>query len=244
MPHFPSKLRSGLLVGLMLAVSCGYGRKDTAKVVDPTLVGQGTAYERQGTLGGFTLGPYAIRKTKLERRPANLGPMGPSDVSRPGEEISLTAEVSIPTRGRTWVATCVGRRKPTLEDEYAAVLDEAREAVEITCELSSGQGATWKFEAQGLLSGNFGGTVTPERTTESASSLDVEILLYRRRFDTVKRHLNEPVAQVKSGRQAIAAMILSRPELAWVAPGAPAELEEVSMTVLAALDLIPLGFEG
>ena len=219
-------------------------RKDTAKVIDPMLTGQGTAYERAGTLGGYRLGPYAIRKKSMRRQSVSgVDPMGPTDLPRPGERILLTVELSAPTRGSMWTATCEGLRKPTLEDEYAAVLDETRDAVRITCEVADGKGTTWDFEAEGLLSGNFGGTVTARDRTLAEGKLDVEILLYRRRFDAVKRHLHEPVAQIKNGRDAVAAMILARPELAFVAPKASSELTEVSLTVLAALDLMPLGFE-
>ena len=233
------------LLVLPLMLSCGYMRKDTAKVIDPVLTGQGTAYERAGTLGGFTLGPYAIRKKKLRREPVSgVDPITPGGLPRPGERILLTAELSAPNRGMTWTATCEGLRKPTLEDEYAAVLDETRDAVQITCEVADGKGATWDFQAEGLLSGNFGGTVTPRDRSLAAGQLNVEILLYRRRFDAVKRHLHEPVAQVKVGRDAVAAMILARPELAFVDPKASPELTEVSLTVLSALNLMPLGLEG
>jgi hypothetical protein len=39
-------------------------------------------------------------------------------------------------------------------------------------------------------------------------------------------------------------MVLSRPQWAWLHAGAPPELQEVSLTVLVALDLLPLGLEG
>jgi hypothetical protein len=138
----------------------------------------------------------------------------------------------------------VGLHNPTREVDFAAVLDETRDAVRITCELEGSTGGQWSFLAEGVLSANMGGTLAPTDASHEGRGLAVEILLFRKRLDTVSRHLAEPVAQVKRGREAIAAMVLAAPEQAWIAQGVPPDLTEVALTTLCALNLMPLGFEG
>jgi hypothetical protein len=233
------------VVALAGLVGCAAAHKDAETLVDPDLVAQGQRFERAPTVGGFVLGPYAIRVTSLRREPlASKDPVVPGTPSHPGERIEFVGELSSPKRGRVWTTRCEAVRRPTGQADFGAVLDETKDAIQIDCTLSDDAGAAWSFSAQGLLSDNFGGRLQPRDRSVVGGALAVEVLLFKKRFDTVKRHLSHPVAQVKMGRAAIAAVILARPERAWIASDAPPELTEVSLALLTALDQMPLGFEG
>jgi hypothetical protein len=74
-------------------------------------------------------------------------------------------------------------------------------------------------------------------------SAKVEIILWMKRVKLISRHLAEPVAQVRRGDDVVAAMVLSRPEWAWVRTAEREELRGAAMATLAAIRLLPLGFD-
>lgn len=230
------------LLPLLLLTGC-LGHKDSAKVIDPLLLADGIQHERTRHPDGFALGEYTVSKKRLKRRPAGsaASPNTP-DSGAPGEFVELDAEIA---RGPTvWSVRCEGRRAPAASADYGAVLDETRDAVSIECDLWTAGGERWTFSTKGSLGTNLGGTLESSTTKLEGGALEVEILMWRRRFDRIRRHLPHPVAQVKAGRKAIAAMVLAWPEQAWVAKDADKDLRDPSMVTLAALRLLPMGFEG
>jgi hypothetical protein len=220
-----------LFVALLAGAGCAQ-HKDSARVLDPILQAEGDQLHRERQRHGFKLGPYAIAQQRLERRWV-----------APAEEIALQLQLQAPGQ-RQWTARCQAKRQRPVFSDYAAVLDESDDAVAIACDLEDGTGAQWTFAAEGTLDENFIGKLTPKSASIVGGALTVEVFMWRKRFNRLRRHLPQPVAQVKMGRAAIAAMVLARPEQAWVATDAAAEFREVSLATLAALDLLPLGLEG
>jgi hypothetical protein len=206
--------------------------KDSARVVDPVLHAEGDELHREGLGREFKLGPYAIEKQRLQRRSVT-----------PAEEIELELWLDAPGQ-RRWTMRCEAKRQRPALSDYAAVLDESDDAVAIACDLDDGGGSEWTFAAEGTLDKNFIGKLTPKRASIVGGALTVEVLMWRKRLNRVRRHLPQPVAQVKMGRAAIAAMVLARPEQAWVATDATPEFREVALATLAALNMLPLGLEG
>jgi hypothetical protein len=80
--------------------------------------------------------------------------------------------------------------------------------------------------------------------TGDTPALDIEVLLYIQRWGWLRRHLPDPVAQVRRDERAVAAMLLGRPEEAWVSAELPAELAEPSIAAMLALHHLPLGLDG
>ena len=68
--------------------------------------------------------------------------------------------------------------------------------------------------------------------------------MYIQRWGWLRRHLPDPVAQVREGERAVAAMLLGRPEEAWVSAELPVELAEPSIAAMLALRHLPLGLDG
>lgn len=232
-----------LLLPAFLFCGC-LGHKDAAKVLDPLLLAEGSKHERARHPDGFALGEYVVSKKRLKRRPSGSAGTSstPDQPTSPGEVLELDAEV---TRGSTvWSVRCEAKRTPTASADYGAVLDESRDAVSIECDLWTQSGERWTFTSQGSLGSNLGGKLDSTTTKVYGGALEVEVLMWRRRFNRIRRHLPQPVAQVKAGRKAVAAMVLARPEEAWIAKDAPEELRDPAMATLAALRLLPMGFEG
>ncbi len=232
---------------LLCAIALGgcFTHKAAAKVVDPALTAQGTALERSGgSRGGFELGDYTFERVHFERTPAPNASTGlsPDGQSRPSERIDLRMSMAISPR--TWTATCRALREPTGRQDYAAVTEEFHDVVQIDCTLEDGLGARWTFAMKGSLASNLGGTLKAEHAAFVGGGLEVEVLMWRDVWDRVRRKIPEPVAQVRVTRGTTAAMILARPERAWIDPATPTELLDVSMATLGALRMLPLDFDG
>lgn len=239
-------MRSGIYVCGAALLICGcLGHRDVEKLVDPALRAKSTKYERSRLRGGFALGPYQVMQRRLKRWPAgdrNKAPATPDTPARPGEFIELDAEVQ--TGAAMWSIRCEALREPTAGSDFAAVLDEYDHTVAIDCEFWDDAGSRWAFASKGSLAANLGGSLEPQVTSVPGGALDVEVLMWRRRFDRIKRHLPHAVAQVRAGQTTVAAMVLARPEHAWVSSDASPAHRDVAMVTLAALRLLPLGFEG
>jgi hypothetical protein len=223
-------------------LGCGLMRRPALKVLDPGLRAQ-PRLERSRLSGGYGLGPYAIQRHRLVEIPlARPIASRPEASQHPGHGYDLEMSLRVAETGRTWSAQCSGKREPTVGADFGAVSDETNDAVVIDCDIT-GPDSKWSFQAQGQLDRNFGGELR-RRDDARADPLQVEILMWIERLNVFHRHLPDPVAQIRHGKQALAAMVLSRPQWAWLHAGAPPELQEVSLTVLVALDLLPLGLEG
>ncbi len=218
--------------------------KSAAKVVDPALVAEGTVLERDsGSRGGFVLGEYRYEQTSLDRdSSASSTGLSPDGQARPTERIDL--QMTMTVKDRRWGGACRALREPTGRADYAAVSDEFHDVVKIDCTFDDGHGGSWAFEMKGSLASNLGGTLKAGHASFVGGGLEVEVLMWRNVWNTVRRHLPEPVAQVRLKRGTSAAMVLARPETAWIEPSTPQELLDVSMVTLGALRMLPMGFEG
>lgn len=237
-------LRGGSLVGAVLAMALAavlvggcFARRDAAKIVDPVLVASGQAFEAaDDDRKSLALGPYRLTRQELKRIPA--GAMGAG-----AERIELRAELTTAESG-TWQVSCSALRQRTSQSDFGSIVDEQRDAVSVECSLSDSAKRGWNFAASGALSRNIAGTLVAKDAHTVGAQLDVEILMWRRRFERVNRHLPYPVAQIKMGRATLAALVFGEPELAWLATDATDELKAVSIATLGALTMMPLGLEG
>lgn len=229
---------------VIVAVALGCTHKAAAKVVDPLLQAEGTMLERsEGSRGGFVLGAYAFERLDLDRTAAPNATTGLSrdGLSRPAERVDL--QMAMQVEDRRWEGACKALREPTGRQDYAAVTEEFHDLVQIDCTFISG-GGTWTFAMQGSLATNLGGLLTPKDRQGGGDGIEVEVLMWRDVWGRVRRQIPEPVAQVRVKRRTAAAMILARPEQAWLEPDAPQEVLDIAMVTLGALRMLPLRFEG
>ena len=230
---------------LSLALTGCLGHKAAAKTVDPVLTAQGTKLVRSdGGRGRFVLGDYTFERTAFKRTPAPNASTGlsPDGQSRPSERLDLS--LTMTAKSRSWTGTCKALREPTGRSDYAAVTDEFHDVVSIDCTFEDGAGGHWDFTMKGSLAANLGGTLTPTHASFVGGRLEVEVLMWRQVWDRVRRHLPEPITQVRVKRGTISAMILARPEHAWIDPSTPDEMLDAAMITMGALRFLPLGFEG
>ncbi|MCR9159242.1 MAG: hypothetical protein ACE37F_09010 [Nannocystaceae bacterium] len=234
--------RFALMLVLFGAGGCGY--KWAAKVIDPTLAAGGTVLERgEGSRTSFTIGAYSFAQESLDREAvAGSTGLSPDGQARPTERIDL--QLTMQVEGRRWGGACRALREPTGRADYAAVTDEFHDVVKIDCTFDDGAGATWVLAMAGSLAANLGGTLEPKHASFAGGGLEVEVLMWRNVWQRVRRHLPEALGQVRANRKSTAAMVLARPEKAWLDSGAPGELLDISMVTLGALRMLPLGFEG
>ena len=125
--------------------------------------------------------------------------------------------------------------------DYAAALDENQDEIAVACDLGRDNKQGWAFVTEAELSHNFAGTLTEHG---SERSLTVEVVMYVERFGKLRRHLPDPVAQVRDGETIVAAMVLARPEQAWVSRSSEPEVVDAAMSAMLALRFLPLGLEG
>ena len=233
-------VRLGLaLVVLGIASGCATLRRDSLKAIDAE-VQQQPRLVRARAQGGFRLGPYTIvqrklREHALDREPA-LTIEGPP---RPTWRWDLELELAI-DRGATWKGRCIGTRRSNIDSDFGTVAGVANDDVAITCDFD-GADMKWHFAAKGRLDGNIFGELVADDASAAPST--VEILLWMKRMKLISRHLAEPVAQVRHGERVVAAMVLSRPEWAWVQRAEPDRMKAAAMITLAAIRLLPLGFD-
>jgi hypothetical protein len=233
-----SRAGAVVLVGV-LASGCGGLRRAAVNTVDPALRSQ-PRLERSRADGGFRLGRYTIVKERLTESATGVAMSdAPSDPAHPGWRYRLNASLRVVGVDRVWTTRCTGERQPSVDADFGAVATEPNDLVAIDCDIAQGE-ARWRLTARGRLDGNIAGELAPP---QGGTPLQVEIVMWAVRVKVFKRRLAEPVAQVRGRTGAIAAMILSRPEWAWVDARAPVESSEAAMTALAAVRLLPLGFE-
>ena len=232
----------GALVLCSLLVGCTY--KAATKVVDPVLVSEGTMLERSdGSLRSFVLGEYHFEQESLDRdASAPSTGLSPDGQARPTERVDL--QMTMTVKDRQWGGACRALREPTGRVDYAAVTEEFHDVVQIDCTFDDGGGNTWTFEMKGSLAANLGGMLTPTNASVVGGGLEVEVLMWRNVWQRVRRHLPDPVGQVRLKRGSVAAMILERPERAWIDQSAPMEMLDVAMATLGALRMLPLDFDA
>jgi len=227
-----------VLASLGAGAGCDALRRASLKTVDPTIQ-KNPRWERERAQGGFRLGPYTALRPRV-REHAGDGDLGVrSGMPRnPGWRYELQLTVRGPKRD--YEAKCTGLRVPTVAADFGEIADVNNDEVKIECEI---QGELrWRFTAQGRLDKNLGGELRPTDATAIAP-LKVEILLWFARLKLIRRHLAAPIVQVRRGPDAIAALVIARPEWAWVAAGESDELRGVALTTTLAIAALPLGLE-
>lgn len=222
--------------------ACTWARRATLDAVDPELRAKGEQLPRDDESRQLQLGSYAVSKPELTREEAAAdGGLAADDVPRPVVQHRLDLDFEATDSGHTWAVRCTSQRRQPSSMDYAAALDENRDEIAVDCQLSQPSTPGWTFKTQAELSHNFAGLLVHEA---SKRSLNVEVVMWVERFGRLKRHLPDPVAQVRNGDQVIAAMVLGRPEQAWVARSVEPELAEAALGTMFALRFLPLGLEG
>jgi hypothetical protein len=232
-----------LVIALLGTTSCDGLRRASLKTVDPT-VQKNPRWERERAKGGFRLGPYTVlrpelRETAIDEDRVTGGAESAADMTRkPGWRWHVALTVRGPDR--EYVALCTGLRVPTIIADYGEVADVNNDEVRIDCDVQGDQ--KWRLSAQGRLDKNVGGELRA-LDADSAAPMKLEILLWAVRLKLVRRHLAAPVVQMRRDRTTVAALIMERPEWAWVAAGESAEIRGVALTTLLAIQALPLGWD-
>jgi hypothetical protein len=220
-------------------MACDGVRRASLKTIDPG-VQKNPRWERERAgAGAFRLGPYAIERARIREQSVDLAMVTPAvGPRRPGWRYDLQLVVHGPDRD--YEAQCTGHRVPTVGADYGEVADVTNDEVRIACDVQGEH--RWHLEAGGRLDKNLGGTMSAT-DAPAIAPLKLEVLLWVVKLKLIRRHLDSPVLQLRRDRETVAAMIVSRPEWAWVAQGESAEIRGVALTTLAAIDALPLGFE-
>ncbi len=234
-----------LVLVTAVAAGCGVVQRPSVKMVDPTLVAEGTAMERErGTKAdghegrGFALGPYWVRDSVARSEaPDPDGPLASEDVNRPVTQHRAGLTMDAPGTGRTWTTTCTLQRRAPVGNDFRAVLEENGDEVAVDClaKAAGDAGPPWSFESRALLSGNFLGTLGPE----GAPPWKVEILTRAIHFKRIERILPVPLAQLRQDGKAVVSVLLARPERAWVAKDLEPLTTEAALALLLTLRLLP-----
>ena len=223
-----------------LSTGCVWARRASVDAVDPELRAKGQELARGDEPNGFRLGSYLVSAPKLARETPEDGALAEDGAPRPVVQHRL--DLGLDADGdRTWAIRCTSQRRQPASMDYAAALDENQDEIAVRCDLDRDSKQQWAFVTEAELSHNFAGTLTEHGTERS---LTVEVVMYVERFGKLRRHLPDPVAQVRDGETIVAAMVLARPEQAWVSRSSEPEVIDAAMSAMLALRFLPLGLEG
>jgi hypothetical protein len=248
---------TGLILSGWVVAGCGVQQRAAESLIDPRLRSEGVLVERQQGVRDLELGRYRVSEIELEDEPFDgSGPLAP-DVdgrSRPTQQLRLG--FSLVGGTLAWTARCVGQRRQPPDHELAAVSGDPRDEIAVRCVLvgdgqdsgqDSGQARAWTLELDGDLGSNLLGrlyaTAQPERPAKV-----VEVLLWHRLWNISRRRLPAALALIRSEGESAdagteAALILDKPERAWLDPSLDDADRELALTAMLALRLLPLGFE-
>lgn len=226
-----------LAIALVGSTSCDGLRRASLKIIDPT-VQKNPRWEREHAKGGFQLGPYTVLRPELRETAVDEDAGTRTDAPRqPGWRWHV--ELTVRGPDREYVARCTGLRVPTIVADYGEIADVNNDEVQIDCDVQGDH--HWRLSAQGRLDQNVGGELRAI-DADGAAPMKLEILLWAVRLKLVRRHLAAPVVQMRRDRTTVAALIIDRPEWAWVAAGESAEIRGVALTALLAVEALPLGW--
>lgn len=227
-------------VGLALG-GCTFARRASVNAVDTQLRARGDHLTRDEDADSLRMGDYQVESLEVEQTKVDPdGVLAKQDIARPIIQHHLHMQMRSPSGGR-WQVECTQQRRQSTSADYAAVVEENRDDVAVTCDLRAGSDARWRFVTEADVAHNFRGRLTSAQA--DASPLDIEILVYIQRFGWLRRHLPDPVAQVRQKDTAVAAMLLGRPEEAWVSAELDPALAEPSVATMLALRHLPLGLD-
>ncbi|MCX4240938.1 hypothetical protein [Paraliomyxa miuraensis] len=260
-----TRLPGGPLWSIPLAlVACGVTQRPSVKLVDPTLVAEGTVLERtrhreKGLGPAFGLGPYVVHGVGVRSEsPDPEGPLAREDARRPVTQHRATLVLDAPDTQRSWTALCILQRRVSAQADFRAVLDENGDEVSVECTATARGQVPWRLSVRTVLSRNFVGSLGREG---DAPGPDLEVLTRAIHFKRLERVLPVPVAQLRQEvgqgevgqgevgqgvgqgggkeRRAVLAMLLGRPERAWVAKDLDPITTEATLALMTTLSLLP-----
>jgi hypothetical protein len=257
----------GAAASTALIASCGVQQRAAEKLIDPRLRAQGVLVERNSR-GDLELGAYRVEDLELVEEDFDLeggGPLAPDASGRTRPTQQLRLRFALRGGASDWRSECVGQRRQPSDHDLAAVADELRDEIAVRCQLvreapnpdgdeaesSDPLGRRWVLRLDGKLDDNLLGRLDPARTDEGEDDTRVvELIMWHRLWNVTRRRLPASLALVRApgGEPGApitsAALILDRPERAWLAPElGPAE-RGLMLTALLSLRLLPLGFES
>jgi len=245
-PNGHHLLSRGLLAAsLAMIAGCGAQQRAAEQLIDPLLRSQGVLVERQAGDRELALGRYRVAQQRVEDEAfafdgtGQLAP-GTDGRTRPAQQLRL--EFSLAGGATPWTANCVGQRRQPPDHDLAAAADEQREEVAVRCQISqiSGEQQRWVLAIDGNLGANMLGQLTRVGAPEATKI--VEIVMWHRVLNVSRRRLPASLGLISTPAGAEAALILDKPERAWLAPSLADSERELALTTLLALRLLPLGF--
>ncbi|MCH9688572.1 MAG: hypothetical protein K0V04_44485 [Deltaproteobacteria bacterium] len=220
----------------MVGLGCSLTQRPSLKVVDPTLAAEGLPLERERADGGFDLGPYQVRDAGVRSEaPDADGPLASEDVARPVTQHRAGLVLTAPS-GRSWTTSCRLQRRVSVAADYRAVLDENGDEITLDCVAKARELPPWSFTVRALLSANFAGEFVQVGSDRVET---IEVLTRVVRVKRLERLLPVPVAQLRLGEDAKVAVLLGRPEKAWVAEGIDLVAAEAGLAVMLTLRFLP-----
>jgi hypothetical protein len=259
-PAASMRARFAVILGASLAVigGCGVQQRAAESLIDPQLHREGVLVERQQGVRDLELGPYRVVDIELADEPFDgSGPLAPDANGRTRPTQQMRLGFSLVGGAVPWTARCIGQHRQPADHDLAAIAGDPRDEIAVRCELAGGD-QTWTLELDGDLGGNLLGhlyaTVDPSVSpgadgppTVDGGSKTVEVLLWHRLWNISRRRLPAALALIRSEAgsdlQTEAALILDKPERAWLHSDLDDSGRELALTAMLALRLLPLGFE-
>jgi hypothetical protein len=235
---------------LAVAAGCGVQQRAAESLIDPRLRSEGVLVERQQGVRDLELGRYHVVEIELDDEPFDgSGPLAADADGRTRPTQQLRLGFSLVGGAEPWTARCVGQRRQPPDHDLAAVSGDPRDEIAVRCALvggdKHGDEQTWTLELGGDLGGNLVGRMYADTQPERSAKV-VEVLLWHRLWNISRRRLPAALALIRSeGTDAgtEAALILDKPERAWLDPALDDADRELALTAMLALRLLPLGFE-
>jgi hypothetical protein len=231
------------VVAASATAGCGVQQRAAESLIDPQLRSEGVLVERQQGARDLELGRYRVVEMDLADVPFDgTGPLAPDADGRTRPTRQTRLEFSLAGGTTTWTAECVGQRRQAPDHELAAMTGDPRDEIAVRCALAGGD-QTWTLELDGDLGGNLLGRLHAPGSPPKV----VELLLWHRLWNITRRRLPAALALIRTGEgggaKTEAALILDKPERAWLDPALDDGGRELALTAMLALRLLPLGIE-
>jgi hypothetical protein len=189
------------------------------------------------------LGRYRVERLDVKEQPFDgAGPLAPDAAGRTRPTQQWRLQFSLLGGETPWDVQCIGQRRQPPDHDLAAAAGERRDEVAVTCQLAGAE-QRWSLRIDGSLAANMIGKLESIDDPPRAGKI-VEIVMWHRLWNISRRHLPASLALIRSERATEAALILDKPERAWLAPELDAAERELALASMLALRLLPLGFEG